>query len=76
MKLRAVCLLSRVGEAFHAEGTGYSKVDYLAKGRMTPRRNWRKAPEAEGQRGEAGGSRPGKNVGLYLTRNRKPFAVI
>lgn len=76
MKPRAVCLLSRVGGAFHAEGMGYSKVDYLAKGRTTPRRNWKKAPEAEVQCGEAGGSRPGKNVGLYLNRNRKPFEVI
>lgn len=49
MKPRAVCLLSRVGGAFLAEGTGYSKVGYLAKGRTTPRRNWKKAPEAEVQ---------------------------
>lgn len=76
MKLRAVCLLSGVGGAFHAEGTGYSKADYLAKGRMSPRRNWKMNPEAEVQRGEAGGSRPGKNVGLYLKRNRKPCEVI
>lgn len=49
--------------SLHAEGTGYSKADSLAKGRVTPRRNWKKAPEAEVQCGEAGGSRPGKICG-------------
>lgn len=47
-------------------GTGYSKVEYLAKGRMAPLRNWMRAHEAEVQGGEAGGSRRCKNVGLYI----------
>ena len=42
-------------------GIGYLKVEYLAKGRMAPLRNWTKA-----HGGEADGSRPCKNVGLYF----------
>lgn len=68
-----VCLLNRVEGIFHAERTGYSRVDHLAR-RMAPPRNWKKAPEAEVQTREPSRDRPCKN--MALKSNRKFFCVV